>query len=93
MTVLCTCGVRFIGGNFEDLVSPQSDALHVFLQDHIADSRLLDQLLGRGQPLAVLQLPAQSNVDRLSRPAHLHRRQVIELVGRSVDSSNIITSG
>jgi len=109
MIVLCTCVVRFIGGNFvfgwrdqcdelvvnleectyagnlEDLVSPQSDALHVFLQGDIANGRLLDQLLGRDQPLAVLHLPAQSNVDRLSLPAHLHRREVIELVGRSVD--------
>ena len=57
----------------------------MFLQDDIADSRLLHQLLGLDQPHAVLHLPAQSNVDRLSLPAHLRRRQVIELIDRSVD--------
>jgi len=52
-------------GNLEDLVSPQSDAFQVFVQEDISDGWLIDQLLRRYQPHSVPHLRSQSDVDSL----------------------------
>ena len=51
-------------GNLETLASLQGDARHVFVQGDIGDSALVDSLLARHRPRAVLNFAAESHVDR-----------------------------
>ena len=51
-------------GNLETLASLQGDARHVFVQGDIGDSALVDNLLARHRPWAVLNFAAESHVDR-----------------------------
>jgi dTDP-glucose 4,6-dehydratase len=51
-------------GNPENLAALQSDARHVFVQGDIGDATLLPQLLAQHQPRAVVNLAAESHVDR-----------------------------
>ena len=51
-------------GNLETLASLQGDARHVFVQGDIGDSALVDGLLARYRPRAVLNFAAESHVDR-----------------------------
>ena len=51
-------------GNLETLASLQGDARHVFVQGDTGDSALVDGLLARHQPRAVLNFAAESHVDR-----------------------------
>jgi dTDP-glucose 4,6-dehydratase len=51
-------------GNLETLASLQGDARHVFVQGDIGDSALVDSLLARYKPRAVLNFAAESHVDR-----------------------------
>jgi dTDP-glucose 4,6-dehydratase len=51
-------------GNLETLASLQSTAQHVFIQGDIGDSRLIDELLARYRPRAILNFAAESHVDR-----------------------------
>jgi dTDP-glucose 4,6-dehydratase len=51
-------------GNLENLASLAGDARHVFVQGDIADRALVDQLLARHRPRAVVHFAAESHVDR-----------------------------
>ena len=51
-------------GNLENLRSLEGDARHVFVQGDIGDQKLVEELLARHQPRAVLNFAAESHVDR-----------------------------
>jgi dTDP-glucose 4,6-dehydratase len=51
-------------GNRENLRSLEGDARHVFVQGDIADQPLVEALLQRHRPRAVLNFAAESHVDR-----------------------------
>jgi dTDP-glucose 4,6-dehydratase len=51
-------------GNLENLSSLQGDSRYVFVQGDIGDSAIVDQLLAKHQPRAVLNFAAESHVDR-----------------------------
>ena len=51
-------------GNLETLASLQGDERHVFVQGDIGDSALMDSLLAKHQPRAVINFAAESHVDR-----------------------------
>ena len=51
-------------GNLETLASLQGDARHVFVQGDIGDTALVNDLLTRHRPRAVLNFAAESHVDR-----------------------------
>ena len=51
-------------GNLETLAPLESDARHIFVQGDIGDSALVDGLLARHRPRAVVNFAAESHVDR-----------------------------
>src|SRR5437016_8459082 len=51
-------------GNLESLADLRHDRQHVFVQGDIADAKLLDDLLQRHRVEAILNLAAESHVDR-----------------------------
>jgi dTDP-glucose 4,6-dehydratase len=51
-------------GNLETLASLQGDARHVFVQGDIGDRSLVEKLLAKHQPRAVVNFAAESHVDR-----------------------------
>jgi len=51
-------------GNLGNLVSLRDDARHIFVQGDIGDGALLDGLLHKYRPRAVLHFAAESHVDR-----------------------------
>lgn len=51
-------------GNLDSLAEVADDPLHTFVRGDIGDSSLLDQLLAQHQPTAILNLAAESHVDR-----------------------------
>ena len=51
-------------GNLENLASLQGDARHIFVQGDIGDTALVDGLLSKHRPRAVLNFAAESHVDR-----------------------------
>ncbi|HEY8094533.1 MAG TPA: dTDP-glucose 4,6-dehydratase [Methylobacter sp.] len=51
-------------GNRENLASLSGDERHIFIQGDIADSTLVDSLLARHQPRAIINFAAESHVDR-----------------------------
>ena len=51
-------------GNLENLASLQGDSRHVFVQGDLGDATLVDELLARYRPRAVLNFAAESHVDR-----------------------------
>jgi dTDP-glucose 4,6-dehydratase len=51
-------------GNLENLASLEGDARHVFVRGDIGDAALVDKLLARHRPRAVLNFAAESHVDR-----------------------------
>lgn len=51
-------------GNLENLRSLDGDDRHVFVQGDIGDQALVEQLLARHKPRAVLNFAAESHVDR-----------------------------
>ncbi len=51
-------------GNLESLKSVAGDARHVFVKGDIGDRALLDRLLGKHRPRAVIHFAAESHVDR-----------------------------
>ena len=51
-------------GNLENLASLQGDARHHFVQGDLGDRTLVDALLARHRPRAVLHFAAESHVDR-----------------------------
>lgn len=51
-------------GNLENLRSLEGDARHVFVQGDIGDEKLVNELLARHRPRAVVNFAAESHVDR-----------------------------
>ena len=51
-------------GNIENLASLKDDVRHIFVQGDINDSGLLEVLLNKHQPRAVINFAAESHVDR-----------------------------
>jgi dTDP-glucose 4,6-dehydratase len=51
-------------GNLENLRTVQGDSRHVFVQGDIGDQKLVEELLARHRPRAVLNFAAESHVDR-----------------------------
>jgi dTDP-glucose 4,6-dehydratase len=51
-------------GNLESLGALAKDERHVFIQGDICDTALVSRLLGRYQPLAIINFAAESHVDR-----------------------------
>jgi len=51
-------------GNLQNLASLDGDARHVFVQGDFGDAALVNQLLARNQPRAVVNFAAESHVDR-----------------------------
>ncbi len=51
-------------GNLQNLASLQGDARHVFVQGDIGDRALVESLLARHQPRAIVNFAAESHVDR-----------------------------
>ncbi len=51
-------------GNLANLASLQGDARHVFVQGDIGDRALVDELLARHRPRAIVHFAAESHVDR-----------------------------
>ena len=51
-------------GNLENLASLSNDKRHVFVQGDIGDRALVDSLLTKHQPRAVVNFAAESHVDR-----------------------------
>ena len=51
-------------GNLENLRSLEGDARHVFVQGDIGDQALVEELLAKHRPRAVLNFAAESHVDR-----------------------------
>ena len=53
-------------GNIENLQSLNGDHRHVFVQGDIGDSALVNGLLAKHQPRAIINFAAESHVDRSS---------------------------
>jgi len=51
-------------GNLENLASVRNDSRHLFVKGSIADYDLVEELLRRHQPRAILNFAAESHVDR-----------------------------
>lgn len=51
-------------GNLKNLLSVTKDPQHIFIQGDIADTQLIDQILTQYQPRAIINLAAESHVDR-----------------------------
>jgi dTDP-glucose 4,6-dehydratase len=51
-------------GNLVNLASLQGDARHVFVQGDLGDRDLVDRLLAEHRPRAVINIAAESHVDR-----------------------------
>jgi dTDP-glucose 4,6-dehydratase len=47
-------------GNLENLASPQGDPRHVFVQGDLGESALVDRLLAKQHPRAMLHFSAES---------------------------------
>ena len=54
-------------GNIENLSSLENDSRHIFVKGDVGDSRLVDRLLAKYRPRAVLNFAAESHVDRSIR--------------------------
>lgn len=54
-------------GNLQNLSSLSKDPRHIFIQGDIGDTKLVSQILAQYQPRAVLNLAAESHVDRSIR--------------------------
>ena len=51
-------------GNLQNLASLANDSRHIFVQGDIGDSQLVSRLLEQHQPRAIINLAAESHVDR-----------------------------
>ena len=51
-------------GNLQNLASLANDSRHIFVQGDIGDSQLISRLLEQHQPRAIINLAAESHVDR-----------------------------
>ena len=65
-------------GNLENLSSLNNDARHIFVQGDIGDIQLVPQLLKQHQPRAIINLAAESHVDRsIDGPAAFIQTNVV----------------
>jgi dTDP-glucose 4,6-dehydratase len=65
-------------GNLQNLVSVNGDARHVFVQGDIGDAALMQSLLARHQPRAVVNFAAESHVDRsISGPGEFIQTNIV----------------
>ena len=65
-------------GNLENLTSLRDNARHVFVQGDIGDRTLVDDLLARHRPRAVINFAAESHVDRsIHGPAEFIETNVV----------------
>lgn len=65
-------------GNLANLASLEGDARHVFVQGDIADRALVEGLLAKHAPRAIVHLAAESHVDRsIHGPADFVRTNVV----------------
>ncbi|SNX59975.1 dTDP-glucose 4,6-dehydratase [Nitrosomonas ureae] len=51
-------------GNLKNLLSVAKNPRHIFIQGDIADTQLIDRILTQYQPRAIINLAAESHVDR-----------------------------
>ena len=51
-------------GNLQNIASLSNDSRHIFVQGDIGDSQLVSRLLEQHQPRAIINLAAESHVDR-----------------------------
>lgn len=64
-------------GNLENLISLSDDSRHLFVQGDICDRALVDELLARHKPRAIIHFAAESHVDRsIHGPADFVRTNV-----------------
>ncbi|MBW8894457.1 MAG: GDP-mannose 4,6-dehydratase, partial [Burkholderiales bacterium] len=64
-------------GNLENLASLDGDARHIFVKGDICDRALVDSLLAKHEPRAVVHFAAESHVDRsISGPGAFMRTNV-----------------
>ncbi|WP_395701113.1 dTDP-glucose 4,6-dehydratase [Aquabacterium sp.] len=65
-------------GNLKNLAALQGDARHVFVQGDIGDRALVDSLLARHRPRAIVHFAAESHVDRsIHGPGEFMRTNVL----------------
>ncbi|MDO9465815.1 MAG: GDP-mannose 4,6-dehydratase, partial [Thiobacillus sp.] len=65
-------------GNLENLTSLRDNARHVFVQGDIGDRALVDDLLARHRPRAIINFAAESHVDRsIHGPAEFIETNVV----------------
>lgn len=65
-------------GNMETLASLSGDARHVFVHGDIGDTVLVNQLLARHKPRAILNFAAESHVDRsISAPEDFIQTNIV----------------
>jgi dTDP-glucose 4,6-dehydratase len=65
-------------GNLDSLEAVQNDPLHFFVQGDIGDRRLMASLLAEHRPAAILNLAAESHVDRsIDAPATFVETNVV----------------
>lgn len=65
-------------GNLETLASLQSDSRHIFVVGDIGDRALVDELLAKYRPRAVVNFAAESHVDRsIDSPAEFINTNVL----------------
>ena len=64
-------------GNLENLASLEGDGRHVFVRGDICDRALVDQLLAKHKPRAIVHFAAESHVDRsIHGPAEFMRTNI-----------------
>jgi len=64
-------------GNLENLASLEGNARHVFVRGDICDRALVEQLLAKHQPSAIVHFAAESHVDRsIHGPAEFVRTNI-----------------
>ena len=65
-------------GNLDSLAAVRDDPLHVFVEGDIGDGQLVRDLLNRYQPSAIVNLAAESHVDRsIDAPAPFIQTNVV----------------
>jgi dTDP-glucose 4,6-dehydratase len=65
-------------GNLQNLASLNADARHIFVQGDFGDAALLQSLLTRHQPRAVVNFAAESHVDRsISGPGEFIQTNIV----------------
>lgn len=65
-------------GNLQSLSDLENDSHHIFVQGDICDRSLIDSLLGKHRPRAIINLAAESHVDRsIDGPAEFVQTNIV----------------